>query len=119
MSKEEFDKACENGNFDLVKKMALNNTYDWNWSLESAAVGGHLHIIQFLIEKGANNLYWGLHDAAIGGHIHIIQFFIEKGVYYILSEKTLKEYKQYLFNKEYIRSIDYNRDLLEEIVAYY
>ena len=29
MSQKEFNNACENGNIDIVKKMALNNIYDW------------------------------------------------------------------------------------------
>ena len=121
---EEFKQACENGNFDLVKQMASNNTYDWNWCLYGAARGGNMNIIHFFIEKALkNNCFskidwnWGLYCAVDRGHMHLIQFFIEKGAE--ISSDNLKKYNEYLFNKEYIRSIDYNKDLLEEIVSYY
>ena len=84
MSQEEFEQACKNGNFDLVKKIALTNIYYWNWGLYCAAKGGHINIIKFLIEKASeNNSYidWnaGLYGAAEGGHLHLIHFFIDKG----------------------------------------
>ena len=121
MSQEEFEQACENGNFDLVKQMASNKNYKWNWSIESTAESGNMNIIQFLIEKGANWWNAGLNGAAQGGHMHLIHFFIEKGADIdYLSTRNLKKYNKYIDNiKNIIRSIDYNKDLLEEIVAYY
>ena len=54
MSQKDFEQICKNGNFDLVKKMASND-YDYeyilNWGLHYAAIGGHINIIQFLIEE--------------------------------------------------------------------
>ena len=159
MSPEEFEQACKHGNLDLVKKIASNNTYSWNWGIYCAAKGGHINIIKFFIEKASENngyIYWdwGLYGAVISGNLNIINFFIEKasenngfsidnwndsikcaaegGHYNIISffidkgadinklqQFQLEQYNEYLTNKEYIRSLDYNKDLLEEIVAYY
>ena len=85
MSQYDFNNVCENGNIDLVKQMTSNKNYDWDYGLYYAAKGGHMNIIQFLIEKAyKNNSFfidcnWGLSGAAKGGHMNIIDFFIEKG----------------------------------------
>ena len=78
MSQEEFEQACKNGNFDLVKQMASNNNYNWHWSIESAAEGGHMNIIQFLVKKGAD-----------------INYLSKENV------KRYNKYKQYIKNKKW------------------
>ena len=74
----------------------------------------------FFIEKGADDWNWGLSNATEGGHMHLMQFFIEKGCdINILSPEDLQKYDKYQNGKQLIRSIDYNNDLLEEILSYY
>src|SRR3990167_5831835 len=44
-----------------------------------AAEGGHMNIVQFMIEKGANYWNFAIACAAEGGHMNIVQLMIEKG----------------------------------------
>ena len=52
----------------------------YNVAMTWAALGGHLNIVQYLIDKkGANDFNWALEDAAARGHLDIVQLMIEKG----------------------------------------
>lgn len=50
-----------------------------NICLRGACKGGHISIIKFLIEQGANDWVWGLYYACLGQHMIIIEFMISKG----------------------------------------
>ena len=54
-------------------KLVINNTTDW------AAKGGHLNIVQLMLDKGADNFNWAMNSAAAGGHRDIVQLMLDKG----------------------------------------
>ena len=75
-------KAAAAGLLDIVELFLENRKYDiayLNQALYEAAKGGQWHIIQFCIDKGANNFNYALESAAEGGHLDIVQFCIDKG----------------------------------------
>ena len=52
----------------------------YNGAMCYAAEGGHLDIVQYLIdEKGANHFNIAIHYAAGGGNLDIVKYLIEKG----------------------------------------
>jgi hypothetical protein len=86
-----------------------------------------LDIVNLMISKGATNWNWGVNGACKGGlkdackgeHLEIIHLMISKGAKINkLHSYTLYKYKNYIRNKDLIRKIEYNRDLLEEILQY-
>jgi len=58
-----------------------SNKYLPNKAVEELAKGGmkNIDLINFFIEKGANNWDFGMYGAAIRGNRDLIQFFIDKG----------------------------------------
>jgi len=44
-----------------------------------AALGGHLELVEFFIEMGANDWNSGMTGAARGRHKELVKFFISKG----------------------------------------
>jgi hypothetical protein len=71
--------AAEHNHLSLVQFFIDKGANNWNRALAEAAKGGHLPVVQFLIDKGANNWNWALAYAASGGHLPLVQFFIDKG----------------------------------------
>ena len=66
----------------LVEKMGANIHIDDDRALRSATVCGHLHIVKYLIEKGANinvmdNL--PLRLATYTGNFKMVKYLVEKG----------------------------------------
>ena len=43
-----------------------------------AARGGHLHLVEYFIEKGADDWDWGMFCADEGGHYDIVEYFKNK-----------------------------------------
>ncbi len=68
--------ACKGGHLDIIELMIDKGA---NWGLEGACKGGHLDIIELMIEKGAKDWNWGLEGACEGGHLDIIKLMIKKG----------------------------------------
>jgi hypothetical protein len=73
------EKVAEKGRIDLVDFFIEKGADDWNWGMRGAARGGHKELVDFFIEKGANDWDWGMYGAAEGGHKELVDFFIEKG----------------------------------------
>jgi len=71
--------AAIGGHMDIVKFFIEKGAYDWNSGMDRAAKGGHIDIVQFFIEKGADVWSWSMRGAARGGHMDIVQLMIEKG----------------------------------------
>ena len=46
-----------------------------NWGLYGASLGGHKDLVDFFIEKGANNWNGALRGASEGGHKYLVDFF--------------------------------------------
>ena len=71
--------ACKGGHLDIVNLMIEKGAKHWNYGLQGACEGGHLAIVNLMIDKGANNWNLGLYYACEGGHLNIINYMIEKG----------------------------------------
>jgi hypothetical protein len=71
--------VCEGGHMKIMKFMIEKGANDWNYGLLSACKGGHIEIMRFMIGKGANNWIWGLYYACTKSHMEIVKFMIEKG----------------------------------------
>ena len=69
----EFKNACEGGHMDIVQLMIQKGADDWNGGLWKACYGGHMDIIQLMIQKGAYNWNGGLWKACYGeiGRAHV------------------------------------------------
>lgn len=72
--------AAQGNNLELIKIFISEYTKsDLNFGLASAARGGHIDIINFLISKGADEWNMGLDGAAEGGYKNLMDFFISRG----------------------------------------
>jgi ankyrin repeat protein len=71
--------AAEHNHLHLVLFLIEKGANDWNGALVGAARGGHLHLAQFFVDKGANRWNWALEYAAKEGHLHLVQFLVDKG----------------------------------------
>ncbi len=79
---EQLKYICRNGNYLLVGGCFQNMNKDvqfWNDMMYGACLGGHMEIVNFMIEKGADNWNGGLYEACLGGHMEIVKLMIEKG----------------------------------------
>ena len=52
---------------------------DWDEGMYWAAKRGHKDIIEYFIEKGADNWNLGLGGAAEGGYIFLMEYFLDRG----------------------------------------
>jgi ankyrin repeat protein len=50
---------------------------DLNVAMFQAARGGHLAVVKFMIEKGANEFKLAMMEACVNGHIEIVKLMIE------------------------------------------
>jgi len=73
--------ACKGGHMDLVQLMIDKGANNWNEGLLASCLGGHKDLAQFMIDKGANDFNRGLHRACIGGHEHMVQMMIDNGAH--------------------------------------
>ncbi len=71
-------KYCKNNDIIKIRKMIKMDLY-WTHGLRGACSGGHIDIVKFMIEKGADHWTSGLWRACESGHIDIVKFLIEKG----------------------------------------
>lgn len=65
------------GHMELVERM-LEKGADPDMGLAGAAAGGHMELVELMLEKGANPTD-GLSVAARGGHKEIVKLLLEKG----------------------------------------
>ncbi len=82
MNQQQFFKAVLIGNLEKVKQYHGNITVNNNFALLSALGEGHLNIVQYLIENGADvqaQENEPLMFASINGHLDVVQFLIKKG----------------------------------------
>ncbi len=71
--------ACQGGHLDLVNLMIENGARRWNLGLMGACRGGHLELTNLIIEKGADDWNYGLGGACYGGHLELVNLMIENG----------------------------------------
>ncbi len=91
--------AAYGGYIDIVKLMIGIETMGFynperllnklNCSLFEATRGGHVEIVNLLIENGANKFNNAICYAARGGHIGIIKLLIQKGAFYTNDPNTI------------------------------
>ncbi len=65
------------GRLDMVNFFIEKGADDWIVGMMLAAEGGHKDIVDFFIEKGVNNWNIGMQSAAEGGHKDLVKFFIK------------------------------------------
>ena len=71
--------ACQGGHLDIVNYMIEKGAYHLEYGLYDACYGGHLDLAKHVITKGATYLSMGLEGACKGGHLNIAKYMIEKG----------------------------------------
>jgi len=71
--------ACKGGHIDIIEMMIDKGAKKLNSELLKACVGGHLEIVKLMIKKGANDWKWGLLNACYGGNIDIVRLIISNG----------------------------------------
>ena len=78
------EAACL-GQLDMINFLIEKGANDWNFGMYGAAKGGRLDLVESFIQKGADYWEMGLCGAAEGGHLDLVDLFIEKGAdeYYI------------------------------------
>ncbi|MFC1724792.1 ankyrin repeat domain-containing protein [candidate division KSB1 bacterium] len=92
-SAQEIFKSAQEGDLAKIKELTADNSElvnakddDSNTPIFYAALGGHLDIIKFLIEKNAEadiknkDAETPLHYAAYGGNNNVVLFFVQKGL---------------------------------------
>ncbi len=72
----DFYDLCFYGNYEKISTIEND---DWNWGLRGACEGGHMDMVELMIERGATNWNYGLYGACRGGHMDIVELMIERG----------------------------------------
>ncbi len=75
--------ACQSRNIELVKflKEYVNDIPSFrHWGLIGACEGGHLELVNMMLELGAQNYYEAIFYACKGGNIDIINIIFNSGV---------------------------------------
>lgn len=73
------ENAAKGGHISIVEYLLDHGATDFNDALSSAAEGGHMNIVQLMLENGATDYNRGLKYAAMEGHMDIVQLMLEKG----------------------------------------
>ena len=71
--------AARGGHIDIVQLMLERGANNFNQAMKYASKGGHIDIVQLMLDKGANDFNEAMEWAAIGGHIDIVQLMLDKG----------------------------------------
>ncbi len=71
--------ACFGGHIKIINLIMEKGATNFDRGLASGCQGGQKKIIELLISKGANNFNWGLVQACLNGYIEIVKIIIEKG----------------------------------------
>jgi ankyrin repeat protein len=75
-----WEQACQQGDLAQVTRLVSHQSdCSRSCGLAWAAQYNHLHVVRFLVNKGANNWNWALTHAAFGGHLLLVQLFVDKG----------------------------------------
>jgi ankyrin repeat protein len=74
-----FYSACSGGHLEIINIMIEKGADEWISGLSGACQGGHLEIVNLMIEKGANGWDEGLCGACQGGQLEMVNLMIEKG----------------------------------------
>jgi len=83
--------ACLGGHLDIINMM-LQKGADVNYGLYGACLGGHLDLVNMMLQKGAD-VNWGLQGACLGGHLDLIKLMLEIGA---KPQKNIKYHLKFL-----------------------
>ena len=72
-------EVAKGGHKHLVDFFISKGANDWNWGMQGAAQGGHRDLVELFVAKGASNWNEGMRSAAFGGHKDLVEFFVAKG----------------------------------------
>jgi len=78
----EFVNACDKGDLEIVKVLIIRGEYITDVGLQSACVHGHLNIVKYLVQEGADANSDGgypLIYACEHGHLDIVKYLVENG----------------------------------------
>lgn len=73
--------AAEGGHLDLLNLVIEKNPHSglYNWAMVKAARGGHLNMVKYLIEKGANDRFEeAVKEAAGSDHFELMKYILSK-----------------------------------------
>lgn len=79
------ESACEGGHIEMVNWMIELGATDYNKGLYGACVGGHVDLINLMLTLGATNYNWGLEGSIKGSHVHIAEWMMSLGAYITIS----------------------------------
>jgi ankyrin repeat protein len=74
-----FYGACKGGHLDIVNLMIDRVDLHLNHGLEIVCETGRRDMVDFFINKGNVDISWGLCGACRGGHLDLVHLMIEKG----------------------------------------
>ena len=72
-------EVARKGHLDILNFLIEKGANNWDWMAYGAAKGGHLDILKLAVEKGANNWNSIAYGAAEGGNLAILNLLIGKG----------------------------------------
>jgi len=75
---EKIEYLAING-YDLLLKPLLSTLSDYNLVMTYAAYGGHIELVNLMLEKGANAYNNAMIEAAYRGHMNIVRLMLELG----------------------------------------
>ncbi|EGG20017.1 hypothetical protein DFA_07133 [Cavenderia fasciculata] len=79
--KKSIDQVARNGHLNMIKYFYEKLNCTGGQPLLSASVGGHLHIVSYLLENSKTNENNLKMDAiAANGHLHILHYLLENGI---------------------------------------
>jgi ankyrin repeat protein len=81
---ERFFNACQYGIFKLVKHLhgRVKTGKNYDLAVRRASVYGHLEVVKYLVEKGADFRYNendAVRCASMFGHLEVVKYLIEMG----------------------------------------
>ena len=65
--------AAGGGHLAIVQLMVDRGATNYDLAMAAAARGGHLAIVQLMVERGATNYNGAMEAAARGGHVDIVE----------------------------------------------
>jgi ankyrin repeat protein len=71
--------AAEGGHMDIVELMLEHGATNYDYAMAGAAEGGHMDIVELMLEHGATDFDFVMKAAATRGHMDIVELMLEHG----------------------------------------
>lgn len=132
----ELSIRAKEGDLDSIKLLVEKNklaTIDFinrqerltkNTALDYAVMEGHLDIVKYLVENGAQTDKQdhldriSLHYAAMEGHLDIVKYLVESGANILAQDITGNKPLDYVSEARHIKQTENNKQFAQEIAAY-